>query len=84
MEDSGEWSIYKKGVVILTGQTPYPQTLYLQTLIPHSLDIVKPLYTGLGIIHLETRFVKPICCAKPHINFVRICSENKENLYKNI
>ena len=37
---------------------------------------------GLGIIHLETRFVKPIYCAKPHIKFVRICSENKENFNK--
>jgi hypothetical protein len=68
---------------LFDGQTSKPLKPYIP-LIPHMNHIVKPLYTGLGIIHLETRFVKPIYCAKPHIKFAQICSENKENLHKNI
>jgi hypothetical protein len=53
VEDSGDWSAFIEGVRNpIAAKPPYPN------LIPHMPHIVKPLYKGLGIIHLKPWFVK--------------------------
>jgi hypothetical protein len=83
VEDSGVGSAFIDGIVIfLTAKPHIPKPCI--PLIPHMNNIVKPLYAWFG------HYIPNLCICqahfmpKPHIKFAQICSENKENLHKNI
>jgi hypothetical protein len=87
VEDSGVESAFIEGVRNPWGQTSYPQTFKPSY---HIFPILSNLlsYSKVWALYMQNHGLSSPSlheyAHKIHMKFVRICSENKENLYKNI